>query len=90
MADFRVLPESVKESITNMKNKIDDITRLRNSLASAISKYKNDFQDEISKMSSELVEKIDAELKVLNELFTQFMQRKDKEMDAIEEWRSYK
>ena len=88
--EFKLSPIEVKESLGKMKKKIDELNNLRNKLSIAMHKYKENFKDDISTVSTEIMKKIDAEIELLNKSFVNYTNSLQKLMDEIQNWRSFK
>ena len=89
MADFKLNPIAVKNSLSQMEAKLKEIKALQDKLTGSISNYKNSFNDEISVKSSELITKINQSVNTLNESFKKFVESQKEVMTSIQSWRSY-
>ncbi len=87
--EFGVSPELVMASLKKIEEKLENIHREREALYVTMTAYANNFQDEISEKSVELIKKIDDQLQVLSKALEDFSKRMGKSMAEIEAWRSY-
>ena len=87
---FKLSPEEVIATLSEVRDKIVHLNDLSNKLKEDCELYKNNFQDEIAEKSTEIIAQIDENLTELKKAFDDMLVGLRGDMELISEWREYK
>ena len=88
--DFKLSPDEVISTLTEVRDKIVKLNELSQKLKEDCEAYRNNFQDEIAEKSTEIIAQIDENLTELKTAFDTMLVGLTANMEMISEWREYK